>query len=97
MSVALVVVATPVRVDLPGSALDGGRVGLDKSILEGGRAFEIVRARLCGGTSFVFSARVGLVALACDVGRVDTGFGFSDSFLELSATEGGLEEALELS
>lgn len=58
LSAALVEVATPVRVDFVESALDGGRVGLGMSILEGGRAVDVVRARLLGGakdTSFVFS------------------------------------------
>lgn len=91
----LVVVATPVRVDLARSALDDGRVGLGKSILEGGRAFEIVRARLRGATSFVFSVRLGLVVPVCDRDRVDPDFWFSDSFLEPSVT-GGLEATLEL-
>lgn len=50
-------VAVPVLVGLVESALDDGRVDLDKSILEGGRALEVVRLRLCDGakdTSFVF-------------------------------------------
>lgn len=91
------VVVTPVRVDLFGPALDGGRVGLGKSTLEGGRAFEVARVRLCDGTSFVFSVRLGLVALVWDRDRdrVDPGFGFSKSFFEPSVTEGGLEGPLE--
>jgi hypothetical protein len=58
LAAALVVVTAPARVDLVRSALDDGRVNLGKSILEGGRALETVRARLCGGakgTSFAFS------------------------------------------
>ena len=86
--------ATPVRDDLLESALDDGRICLGKSILEGGRAFEVVRARLCGGASLVASARLGLVVLVCDRDRVND-LGFSNPFLELSATEGGLEGTLE--
>lgn len=37
-----------------------------------------------------------MVALDCDRGRVDPGLAPSDSFLERSVTEGGLEETLEL-
>ena len=99
LSTTLVVVAVPIRVDLAKSALDGGRMGLGKSILEGGRALDVVRARLCGGatdTSFVFSVRLGLIVLVRGWDRVGSGFGASGPFLELSATEGGLEGIFEL-
>lgn len=91
-------VTAPILFDLVNSALDDGRVDLGKSILEGGRALEVVRARLCGGakdTSFVFSVRLGLVVFVWDWDRVDAGFGTSNSFLELSVTEGGLGGTLE--
>lgn len=91
-----VVAAASVRVDLVKLALDGGRVDLAKSILEGGRALDVVRDLLCDGAddaSFVFSVR--LVVLVRDWDRVDDGFGISDSFLEISVTEGGLDGTLE--
>jgi len=99
LSATLVVVAAPVRVDLAKSALDDGRVGLGKSILEGGRALDVARARPCGGAkdiSFVLSVRLDLVVLVWGWDRAGSGLGASASFLELSATEGGLEGTFEL-
>lgn len=92
-------VAAPVRVNLVEPALDDGRVDLGKSILEGGRALDVVRARPCGGAkdaSFDFSVRLGPVALVWGWDRVGAGFGTSEPFLELSVTEGGLEGSFEL-
>lgn len=89
--------AAPVPVDLVEPAFDDGRVDLVKSILEGGRAFEVVRARLCDGTketSLVLSIWLGLVVLVWDWSwdRVDAGFGTSNSFL----TGGGFKVTLKL-
>lgn len=95
----MVAVAVPVRVGLVKSALDDGRVNLGKSILDGGRALDVVRARPCGGakgTSFVLCVTLDLVVLVWGWDRVDSGFWPSDPFLELSATEGGIEGTFEL-
>ena len=95
----LVVATAPVRDGLLESALDCGRVDLDKSILEGGRALEVARIRFCGGATdapLVFSVRLGLTVLVWDRDRVNDGFEASDPFLDRSVTEGGLGGILEL-
>jgi hypothetical protein len=96
LSATLVAATAPVRDGLLESALDGGRVDLDKSILEGGRALEVARIRFCGGAADAPLVRLGLTILVWDRDRVDDGFEDSDSFLDRSATEGGLEGFLEL-